>query len=187
MEKVGPKEQTPAELRLQVRSLVPVMIGIMESAADGVLATTTDPPVRAAALRFKAEGIPTMYRALFQPDPVAAFLDAWVLVAQMRGYLEAGPGRELPDAVRLGALGAVARMDAELARFARTLSQEKGAERARQWAEEFAAKHPIESFATRQSTEELLAAMTARPPLPLSASVDVLSRRLRTSLRASTS
>ena len=97
MEKTPNLAQSPERLRIQVRSLVPLMLGIMESAADEVLASTNDPRIRSAALHFKADGIPTMYRALFQPDPVAAVLDAWVLVAQMRAFFETGKGKEMPN------------------------------------------------------------------------------------------
>jgi hypothetical protein len=178
MERVPALEQTTEELRVRVRSLVPLMIGIMESAADDVLKTTTEPGVRAAALRFKADGIPTMYRALFQPDPVAAFLDAWVLVAQMRGYLATGQGVDLPESVRAAALGAVERMEVELVRFARAATKQDDISRAREFVYDFAETHPIDNFTTRQSTEELLAALTARQPLPVTASVDVLGQEV---------
>jgi len=174
MEKSTDLQQTPEQLRVRVRSLVPLMTGIMESAADRVLDSTTDPQIRLAALRFKANGIPTMYRALFQPDPVAAFLDAWVLVAQMGAYFETGPGRQLPESLRREALEAVARMDAELERYGLAASSPTGVRRAREFAYGFAGKHPLESFATRQSTEELLATLTARDAGPMAASIGSL-------------
>jgi hypothetical protein len=176
MEKTPGLAQTPEQVRVQVRSLVPLMLGIMESAADDVLESTSDPEIRAAALHFKADGIPTMYRALFQPDPVAAVLDAWVLVAQMRTFFEAGKGREMPESVRAAALAAVDRMDAELERFVRAATRRDDISRAREFVTGFAEKHPIDSFATRHSTEELLAALTAREPLALSASIGSLEQ-----------
>jgi len=176
MEKSTELQQTPEQLRVRVRSLVPLMTGIMESAADRVLDSTTDPQIRLAALRFKANGIPTMYRALFQPDPVAAFLDAWVLVAQMRAHFETGPGQGLPESVRRAALDATALMDAELERFGLAATNRAEVDRAREFAYRFAAKHPLESFATRHSTEELLATLTARDAVPMAASIGTLEQ-----------
>ena len=81
------------QLRLRVRSLVGPMTGRMESAADEIVASTTSPTVRLAALEWKIDAVPAMRDSLFQPDPYVALVDAWVLLYQMGDYFESGPGK----------------------------------------------------------------------------------------------
>ena len=57
------------QLRLRVRSLVGPMAGRVESAADEIVASTTSPAVRLAALEWKIDAVPAMRDSLFQPDP----------------------------------------------------------------------------------------------------------------------
>ena len=71
-------------LRVQVRSLADRFSGLMEEAGEKVLLSETDPVRRRNALLWLTNGIPAMQQALFQPDPLAALVDAWFLVAQMR-------------------------------------------------------------------------------------------------------
>ena len=73
-----------ATLRIQVRSLADRYSGLMEKAGETVLAQEDDPRLRRNALMWLTNGIPAMQQALFQPDPLAALLDAWFLIAQMR-------------------------------------------------------------------------------------------------------
>jgi hypothetical protein len=70
-----------AALRVQVRSLADRFSGLMEEAGEAVLTTDSDPRRRRNALLWLTNGIPAMQQALFQPDPLAALVDAWFLVA----------------------------------------------------------------------------------------------------------
>ena len=80
-------------LRVQVRSLADRFSGLMEDAGEEVLATETDPRRRRNALLWLTNGIPAMQQALFQPDPLAALVDACFLIAQLRGYFVTAPVR----------------------------------------------------------------------------------------------
>jgi len=71
-------------LRVQVRSLASRFSGLMEEAGEAILQHDTDPQRRRNALLWLTNGIPVMQQALFQPDPLAALVDAWFLIAQMR-------------------------------------------------------------------------------------------------------
>ena len=46
-----------------------------------------------AALEWKIEAVPEMREALFQPDPLTALIDSWVLSNQMADYFASGPGK----------------------------------------------------------------------------------------------
>lgn len=74
-----------SELRVEVRSLADRFSGLMEEAGEDVLKHETETERRRHALMWLTNGIPAMQQALFQPDPVAAMLDAWFLIAQIRG------------------------------------------------------------------------------------------------------
>ena len=77
-----------AELRVQVRSLAGRFSGLMENAGESILRSDANPVLRRRALLWLTNGIPAMQQALFQPDPLAALIDAWFLAAQMREYFE---------------------------------------------------------------------------------------------------
>src|SRR4029453_4095510 len=74
------------QLRPRGRSLARPMMGQLESAADEIVASTTSPAVRLAALEWKFDAAPAMRDSLFQPDPYVALVDAWVLIHQMGDY-----------------------------------------------------------------------------------------------------
>ena len=65
-----------AALRVQVRSLADRFSGLMEDVGEEVLREELDPARQRNALLWLTNGIPAMQQALFQPDPLAALLDA---------------------------------------------------------------------------------------------------------------
>src|SRR5262245_58400053 len=71
------------ELRIRVRTFGSRFSGEMEAVADDIARQTTDTRIRLAMVSFKINGIPAIQAALFEPDPVAALLDAWVLLVQI--------------------------------------------------------------------------------------------------------
>lgn len=84
---------TQNQIRLRMRALVGPMCGEIEQAADRIVAGTTNRTVQRAALEWKIEAVPAMREALFQPDPLTALMDTWVLCNQMADYFETGPGK----------------------------------------------------------------------------------------------
>lgn len=85
-----------AALRVQVRSLADRFSGLMEDVGEQVMREELDPARQRNALLWLTNGIPAMQLALFQPDPLAALLDAWFLVAQMRTYFEHAAEHGMP-------------------------------------------------------------------------------------------
>ena len=77
---------TATELRARVHSLGELVGGQIEAAADEIRGRSDDPAIRRAALLWKMEGVPTVYRAAFRPSPVAAAVDLWALTEQMLQY-----------------------------------------------------------------------------------------------------
>jgi hypothetical protein len=152
-----------AALRVQVRSLASRFSGLMEEAGEEVLETETDPDRRRNALLWLTNGIPVMQQALFQPDPLAALVDAWFLVAQMRNYfdmaaVEDGVPRQY---VRLG-YKVLDDMEADLKLIIDNAGPNTSYEKGRELVYTKAAEFPIdESFASRRGSAVFLAEFTA--------------------------
>jgi hypothetical protein len=153
-----------AALRVQVRSLASRFSGLMEEAGEEVLDNETDLERRRNALLWLTNGIPVMQQALFQPDPLAALVDAWFLIAQMRNYFEnATVDDGMPrQYVRL-AFRVLDEMEADLKIIIDNAGPDTSYERGRELVYEKAADFPIdESFASRRGSAVFLAEFTAR-------------------------
>lgn len=153
-----------AALRVQVRSLADRFSGLMEEAGEAVLAAETETPRRRNALLWLTNGIPAMQQALFQPDPLAALVDAWFLIAQMRNYFEnAAVDDGMPrQYVRL-AFRVLDEMEADLKIIIDNAGPDTSYQRGREFVYTRAADFPIdESFASRRGSAVFLAEFTAR-------------------------
>lgn len=151
-----------AELRIRVRSLALPLSGMIEEAADSVILMSGHPQVRKISLLWKINGIPALQSALFQPDPLAALLDAWALTAQMRNSVLSGPATDLSEEIKSEALRALAQMEGELLKVAQLLGPAEAVEELRRDVETWAAENPIDSsLATRPPTSGELARLTA--------------------------
>jgi hypothetical protein len=153
-----------AALRVQVRSLASRFSGLMEEAGEEILEHDTDPMRRRNALLWLTNGIPVMQQALFQPDPLAALVDAWFLIAQMRNYFETAAVEHgtPPVYVELGNR-VLDDMEEDLRLIINNAGPETGYEKGRDLVYTKAAEYPIdESFASRRGSAVFLAEFTAR-------------------------
>ena len=153
-----------AALRVQVRSLADRFSGLMEEAGEAVLANETDPRRRRNALLWLTNGIPAMQQALFQPDPLAAMVDAWFLIAQLRGYFEtAAEQHDMEQQYVDLATRLLDAMEADLKLIIDNAGPNTSYERGRNLVYQKAALVPIdESFASRRGSAVFLAEFTAR-------------------------
>jgi hypothetical protein len=153
-----------AALRVQVRSLADRFSGLMEEAGEAVLANETDPRRRRNALLWLTNGIPAMQQALFQPDPLAALIDAWFLIAQLRGYFEtAAEQQDMEQQYVDLATRLLDAMKADLKLIIDNAGPNTSYERGRKLVFQKAALVPIdESFASRRGSAVFLAEFTAR-------------------------
>jgi hypothetical protein len=153
-----------AALRVQVRSLASRFSGLMEEAGEEILEHDTDPMRRRNALLWLTNGIPVMQQALFQPDPLAALVDAWFLIAQMRDYFETAAIEHgtPPMYVELGNR-VLDDMEEDLRLIINNAGPETSFEEGRELIYTKAAEFPIdESFASRRGSAVFLAEFTAR-------------------------
>ena len=172
-------EISRAELRIRVRSLALPLSGIIEETADGVVVISDDPAVRRTSLLWKINGIPEMQAALFQPDPLAALLDAWALTVQMRNAVLTGPAAALPEEVKSGALKGLAQMESEILKVAQLLGPTEAVEELRRDVETWAKSNPIDSsLVSRPPTIGELAHLTADNRLGIRKTVAVANETM---------
>ena len=159
-ERVGRSDLDVGTLRIRVRDLARRLPGMLEVLAEDIATHTDSAPVRRAMLEFKTNAVPTLQAALFQPDPVAALVDAWALVAQLQDLLPkraAGVSPEVLARARDGLRQVEAELEAQWKELADTDDLSQVRERVHQWASE----HPLEGHAyARESTVSLLAGLT---------------------------
>ena len=79
------------QLRVMVNELVVHMADRIEIRADEILASTPDPVIRRNALLWKINGISSCFQAGTRPDPLASYLDVWILNRQMLHMFHAPP------------------------------------------------------------------------------------------------
>jgi hypothetical protein len=91
MQDVGAR-RSAVEIRERTDTLVPPLVAFVEDTADQIRAEASDPAVRRQALQLKIDLVPVILRAGFQPDPVAAALDLWLLSYQLEDCFDAGTG-----------------------------------------------------------------------------------------------
>jgi hypothetical protein len=151
-----------AALRVQVRSLADRFSGLMEDVGEDVLRDEPDPVRRRNALMWLTNGIPAMQQALFQPDPLAALLDAWFLVAQMRHYFAHAAEQGMPPHLQALANRVLDDMEADIRLVIENSGPDADYDRGHQLVYEKAKNHPIDaSFASRRGSAVFLAEFTA--------------------------
>ena len=177
---------TRNQIRLRMRALVGPMCGEIEQAADQIAAGTTNRTVQRAALEWKIEAVPAMRGALFQPDPLTALMDSWVLCYQMADYFETGPGKATLGDSSPTAVAACRSLEEVLAHVAVTISVIGDVSKTRDYVRQWAADHPIQhSIAGRESAlsrvldrDAAVALSTGEVVAGVTTTVDDLNRKL---------
>ncbi|MFE8595929.1 chemotaxis protein [Archangium violaceum] len=173
-ERVGKSEMSVGVLRIRVRDMARRFPGVLEATADEISARSPSPAVREAMIRFKSNAVTSMQGALLQPDPVAALIDAWALLAQLEQFLPksvAGQSPELLDIARRS----LGMLESEVEALWRELSGREDVSQLHQLVHGWAAEHPLTGpLITRESTVPLLAAFTDRSGVGLLGSTAAL-------------
>jgi hypothetical protein len=152
---------SPDELRIRVRALGGLFSGRIEALTDQIASHTTDPQMRFELTRFKINAIPVMQAALFEPDPVAALIDAWALLAQLE---DAIAQRDVVRDARMRAMATkgVHGMERDVEAIWSALAGADRVPPARSRIHEWAKAHPVtKTLSAREPTAPLLANLTA--------------------------
>jgi hypothetical protein len=132
------------KLRALLTDYVPRFGEQVEEAADMILDQATDAEVRKNALLWKTNSISACFRAAARPDPLAAYLDTWILSRQMTRLFERpgekplfGPGQGL-------ALDTARRLEEPLRQIHASLGQ--GLPLGEDFVDAFARDYPVTSL-----------------------------------------
>ena len=87
-------EITSRRARLNAQNVANLYMSTVELTADSIIKVSRDPAIQYAALNWKANAIPAFQRAMFQADPLVAWVDGWTLIVQMRQYYDTGGAGE---------------------------------------------------------------------------------------------
>lgn len=174
------------QIRLRMRSLVQPMTAAVAEAADQIAASSADPSVRRHALLWKIQAVPALREALFQPNPLTAGFDTWVMTNQMADYFESGPGRRQLGPAHVIALETCRQLEAEMARVAASMTKSGDMSDVRKFAKTWAAEHPIlgeisgrQSTLSRVTEREVADSFSAMQAIgSVTLSVDDLNRRI---------
>ncbi|MCE9666579.1 chemotaxis protein [Myxococcus stipitatus] len=179
--RVGRSDLSVAALRTRVRDMARRFSGLLEVSADDIAAKADTPSVREAMTTFKLNAVPAMQGALLQPDPVAAVVDAWALLAQLELALpdwarKAGATPEVSAAAEL----LLRQQEAEIEALWRELSGQDDVTGAWERVHAWAGAHPlVGSLVARESTVPLLADLTAQSGLGALRGASVLVENVR--------
>ncbi|QAT86947.1 methyl accepting chemotaxis protein [Corallococcus coralloides] len=158
--RVGHSDLSVAALRIQVRDLARRFSGLLEAMADDVAARSGSPQVAGAMLRFKSNAVPAVQSSLFQPDPVAALIDTWALLVQLRGALPHYAENPSPEVVSR-ADETLADLESQVEDLWREVTGSEDVSPARARVHAWAAEHPLTGpLVTRESTTALLSSVT---------------------------
>lgn len=161
-EKVGTSDLDVGALRIRVRDLARRLPAMLEVTANDIASSTDSVEVRRAMLEFKVNSVPTLQGALLQPDPVAALVDAWALVAQLQQVLPQSGAGVTPDALARAQKG-LGKVEAELEEQWKAVTGQEDVSQTRERVHQWAAEHPITGKAyARESTVPLLSGLTDR-------------------------
>ncbi len=164
MQQVIAADRTTTQLRLEAHAFGDRFAGLVEQAADEIIARTDDPEVMRNAILWKANAIPACHRAVLQYDPLAALIDAWVLTLQMEAFFETGAGRTAfgpHQAIALDVTKTLIAEARELARSLEFIKRENASRNIFDWVRE----HPLESMAfNRVSPSSELASLVMASP-----------------------
>jgi hypothetical protein len=172
-------ESSAPELSSRNQSLLAIYSAEIESAADKVILESPSPAARRQALVWKAEAIPVIQTSLLNTDPVAAVVDTWAFIFQMRGYVEQPTVKQRLGEFYPGVVDTLKNMDAEMEQIVRSVAPSANFADLRQRIGAWAEAHPIRvSLAGRRSADPELIRRTGETDLGTMGSIKALGESL---------
>jgi hypothetical protein len=153
-----------AELSSRNQSLLGLYSAEIETAADKIIQGSPSPVTRREALVWKAEAIPVLQTSLLNTDPVAAVVDTWAFLFQMRKYVEQPAVKQRFGEFQPTVLETLNRMEAQMEQLVQAAAPSANVADARQRVASWAGAHPIEtglSGRTSADTELIRAEQSA--------------------------
>lgn len=129
------------KLRVLLTDYVPRFANSVEQCADRILAQTSDVEIRRNALLWKSNAISACFGAAARHDPLAAYLDVWILNRQMTQLFEQTGAAPVFGNWQSLALATSRELEAPLEQIQSML--DANASNKGQFVAEFARNHPI--------------------------------------------
>lgn len=172
-------ESSAAELSLINQSLLSLYSAEIETAADKIILESPSAATRRQALVWKVEAIPAMQTSLLKTDPLAAALDVWAFILQMKAYMKqpmvkAGWGDFQPLVVET-----LNRMETEVKQRLQAAAPSANMGSVERQLSAWAEAHPIQSgVASRESVDAQLLRRTEQSELGTRASIKALGESI---------
>jgi len=172
-------ESSAAELSSRNQSLLGMYSAEIETAADNIRANSSSPVTRRQALVWKAEAIPVLQTTLLRTDPLAAILDTWAFILQMKAHMaqtavKQGWGDSYPVVA-----DTLNRMETEMEQLVQTAAPKANVEDLEQRIDAWAKAHPIQAgLSGRKSADADLIRRAAQTDLGAMASLKALGESL---------
>lgn len=172
-------ESSAAELSLRNQSLLSLYSAEIETAADKIILESPSSLTRRQALEWKADAIPAIQASLLRTDPLAAALDAWVFILQMKAYMDQPMMKEAWGSFQPFVLETLSRMESEVKQRLHTAAPSANMGSVEQQLSSWAEAHPIQSgLASRESIDAQLIRRTEQSELGARASIKALSESI---------
>jgi hypothetical protein len=166
-----------AELSARNQSLLGIYSAEIESAADKIMFETPSTEGRRQALAWKAEAIPILQNTMLKTDPVAAMVDTWAFVYQMKNYFQQPALKTQLGQLQPVAAETISRMDAQMEQLVKTAAPKANIANMRTRIESWAAAHPIQrGLPGRESMDAELIDRVGKSDLGAVASVRALEQ-----------
>lgn len=172
-------ESSAGELSLRNQSLLSLYSAEIENTADKVILESPSAATRRQALVWKAEAIPAMQTALLRSDPLAAALDAWVFILQMKAYMNQPMVKETWGNFQPLIMETLNRMETEMKQRLQAAAPSANMGSVEQQLSSWAEAHPIQSgLASRQSIDAQLLRRTEQSELGARASIKAIGESI---------
>jgi hypothetical protein len=147
-------QSSVAELSSRNQSLLGLYSAEIEAAADRIILESHSPEARREALMWKAEAIPVLQTTLLNTDPVAAVVDTWAFLFQMKAHMERPAVKQGFGKFHFVVVETLKNMDAEMERLIQVAAPSANVTDLRQRVGAWAEAHPIQAGLTgRQSAD----------------------------------
>jgi hypothetical protein len=172
-------EVSAAELGSRNQSLLALYSSEIENAADKIIREAPSPITRREALLWKTEAIPVLQTSVLKTDAIAAVVDTWAFIFQMKAYMEQATMKDKFGVCLPVVSDTLTHMDREMEELVLTAVPTANIFDLRRKLGNWAATHPIEAgWAGRRSADPDLVRNAEQGDLGALASLNALQEGL---------
>jgi len=172
-------KSSPAEISSRNQSLLGLYSAEIEAAADKIIFESPSAVARRQALVWKAEAIPVLQRSLLNTDPIAATVDTWAFIFQMKAYMEQPSVKQGFGELYPVVAETLKKMDADMEQQILRAAPSANITHLRQRIGSWAEAHPIRTgLAGRETADAEVISRTEQSDLGAVASIKALGESL---------